>query len=537
MCLYDVTTLVDGTKDWGQIVEHCSDSSIHSGQCPERRIRKRIYDRTGRGYGGKVWVDPPSHTWSKDPVRTLAQLQRPCHIRDCVLPAQHSSAHEILQPCEIYGCSRYRDHDGDHTIGLRDIVMMNERKAANLRVEATQALIVMVIRAMSTPYLTVQHKSPIANEGGDNERQEQRPRSMAYIGRLASSVPKPLLPYSRLDLAASEIRFFELLPRTNGSEITGSFHSTRLSSSLDYVALSYTWGDSASAYNIRLDSGKSIAVRKNLWNFLRQQSGIITRPVLFWIDAICINQSDVHERNHQVSLMKEIYANATEVIIWLGDAANNSDLAVDFISGQAQRTLRTRGPGYYPVWNREVGKALRALCERRYWRRMWIIQEVLHAKKLAVWCGSKSFDWSHIESLYLKLKTLEDTNWFAHHEFHMNVMQSAAAVIVWQRAHYRHPDTPSPRLQTLIEIFRDWQCADVRDKVFALAGMAESGTKITPDYGLSTIDVYFRALDTVDRHDDRFASLLSQLLGLAERDVDIRSRDLYVSLKVPFQYK
>lgn len=47
------------------------------------------------------------------------------------------------------------------------------------------------------------------------------------------------------------------------------------------------------------------------------------RPCLLWVDVICVNQSDLDERNAQVQLMREIYSNATRVIIWLGDTRSN----------------------------------------------------------------------------------------------------------------------------------------------------------------------------------------------------------------------
>ena len=37
-----------------------------------------------------------------------------------------------------------------------------------------------------------------------------------------------------------------------------------------------------------------------------------------WIDAICINQTDVGERNQQVQAINTIFSNATVVTAWLG---------------------------------------------------------------------------------------------------------------------------------------------------------------------------------------------------------------------------
>lgn len=42
-------------------------------------------------------------------------------------------------------------------------------------------------------------------------------------------------------------------------------------------------------------------------------------PRRIWVDALCINQYDIAERNDHVRIMGQIYANASHVRIWLGD--------------------------------------------------------------------------------------------------------------------------------------------------------------------------------------------------------------------------
>jgi len=37
-----------------------------------------------------------------------------------------------------------------------------------------------------------------------------------------------------------------------------------------------------------------------------------------WIDAICINQGDPEEKNQQLNIMVDIYAEAEETLIWMG---------------------------------------------------------------------------------------------------------------------------------------------------------------------------------------------------------------------------
>jgi hypothetical protein len=157
---------------------------------------------------------------------------------------------------------------------------------------------------------------------------------------------------------------------------------------------------------------------------------------------------------------------------------------------------------------------------------MWIIQEVINAKSITVWCGVKSFEWQLLNALYLKLKKIEDTGWLHHHSSAAVVLQSSACVMVWQRAHWRHPETPVPKIQMLIEVFRDWKCTDVRDKVFALSSMADRESSIVPDYSLSARDVYFAVRKRLPDAKAQFFNLLSQLLGLSGRDLGFYDQDL-----------
>jgi hypothetical protein len=90
--------------------------------------------------------------------------------------------------------------------------------------------------------------------------------------------------------------------------------------------------------------------------------------------------------------MKDIYANATEVYIWIGQNADNSDLAMESIAKKGTKKLQPRGPRFRRLRSREECRALRALFEKPCWRRMWIIQEIIYAEKITVWYGKKWVD-------------------------------------------------------------------------------------------------------------------------------------------------
>ncbi|KAF5537201.1 hypothetical protein FNAPI_11487 [Fusarium napiforme] len=475
-----------------------------------------------------IWEVPWFEQSSRFPVRLPWD---PCATKDCVLPNDHLSSHEIWKPCTMQDCSRHRDHEGDHRMRSEELSEINARfeKRAEAAERFWRELADTVLEAMGYPQPEGRWRSKVAKTTIKPFENTRRQPSIKYPS-LARGIPS--LAYRKFVLENRQIRLFQLHPRTTTSSITGSFICAELSSRPVYTALSYTWGDGGANRKITILNQDDLAIGENLWSFLRLQSSIITERTLFWIDAICIDQANIHERNHQVGLMRQIYTSATKVYVWLGQEDENSNIAMRFVTAQASKPLRPRGSGYHPLWSRREGKALHALCDRRYWRRMWIIQELLHANDITVWCGSLSFTWDDIEKLYLKLKTIEESNWFAHHEYHLMVMQSSAAVMIWQRAHWRHPDTPVPSLQTLIEIFRDWQCTDLRDKVFALSGMATEESTVEPDYALTTREVYFAVLQHIEGQQEQFRALLAQTFGLAGRDVDLHGQNMYSYLRI-----
>ncbi|RBR13617.1 hypothetical protein FVER53590_08582 [Fusarium verticillioides] len=89
-----------------------------------------------------------------------------------------------------------------------------------------------------------------------------------------------------------------------------------LEDNVDYETLSYAWGSSEDKATIIVNEA-TLQITQNLrdaLSYLRHDS----KPRSIWIDAICINQSDVDERSSQVRLMGRIYSSASCVISWLG---------------------------------------------------------------------------------------------------------------------------------------------------------------------------------------------------------------------------
>ncbi|OCK73058.1 hypothetical protein K432DRAFT_313875 [Lepidopterella palustris CBS 459.81] len=96
--------------------------------------------------------------------------------------------------------------------------------------------------------------------------------------------------------------------------------------SCQYEALSYTWGSVENPVIIKSNAGESFLATRSLASvFFRLRYPDKQRAL--WADAICINQDDKEEKGQQVNNMFNIYHRASQVLIWLGEIANNSKRA------------------------------------------------------------------------------------------------------------------------------------------------------------------------------------------------------------------
>jgi len=62
-----------------------------------------------------------------------------------------------------------------------------------------------------------------------------------------------------------------------------------------------------------------------------------TCPLRVWADAVCINQTDVAERNQQVRQMASVYVVAHHTIIFLGPSNDQIDSAFDLLQSISRR--------------------------------------------------------------------------------------------------------------------------------------------------------------------------------------------------------
>ncbi|KAI0401703.1 heterokaryon incompatibility protein-domain-containing protein [Xylaria palmicola] len=196
--------------------------------------------------------------------------------------------------------------------------------------------------------------------------------------------------------APNDFRLLELLPGQGDEEIHCTLTHESLTRHRPYFAVSYTWGSPELVGEVKLDATGVVPVRDNLYQLLRH----LRRPhssLVLWTDALCIDQSSIPEKNIQVPLMGRIYSSAESVFVWLGLHADGSGRHPD--SPPCTRD----GPQSSPALQMSATTPMAAdpmtgawaadLRSRPYWSRTWIVQEIVLATNLTLFCGDRSCTW------------------------------------------------------------------------------------------------------------------------------------------------
>lgn len=188
---------------------------------------------------------------------------------------------------------------------------------------------------------------------------------------------KALYRYSPLPVGQENIRLLRILPNKDRTE---AIHCQLIDYSLAlnkgshlYEALSYVWGNPNETIPIFID-GYVLPVTSNLHAaLLRLRNRVFER--ILWVDAICIDQENDLEKEQQIRFMADIYGQAQCVVVWLGETADNSDLALEAIriAGGLKPREYLEGAG--------VQEAVLSLFQRPWFRRIWVRSRFLDVRK------------------------------------------------------------------------------------------------------------------------------------------------------------
>ena len=253
----------------------------------------------------------------------------------------------------------------------------------------------------------------------------------------------------------------------------------------EYEAVSYTWGgendDSSPCRPIFVGPYWDVLMQtENCWEMLRY-----VRPWrghrMIWVDAICIDQGDIVERARQVENMRRIYADCLRVIIYLG-----SDIVLRTPGSHPRRhrlheleagTVKLQFPNDY---SGPADLSLRELLKRRYFSRLWVIQELVLSQRSVMPVGDVEFWTDPATSDYLVSALPAGKHW--------DWEETAAP---WLQ-HMSKRTFKSRDVTSMMRLTSKASAGDPRDRLFGLLGLLQDDDMcdIRPDYSLSCQHVF-----------------------------------------------
>ncbi|KAI0614919.1 HET domain protein [Pyrenophora tritici-repentis] len=277
--------------------------------------------------------------------------------------------------------------------------------------------------------------------------------------------------YEPLNATAQQIRLLRLRSVSDSPIHSCEISIFDLNEVPPYVALSYTWDDESAPKGLVSLKGCAIETGQTICDFFDdvQASDIDALDLWLWIDQLCIDQANVLEKNHQIPLMSTIYSRCQYVIAWLG---------TDY-------------------------KGISDLVNRRYFTRLWIVQEVLLAPRVRIMCETTIFEKSDLTGiLYIRgsspaLKLREGI--------------PAAAILVLVGINH---GTEDRGLGHYMSFYSSQECKDPRDKVYGLLGLVQGGHVPTVDYSKSLTEVFVDAVKAL--HDEYWMQSTGCSDGIAE---------------------
>ncbi|KLU90775.1 hypothetical protein MAPG_10626 [Magnaporthiopsis poae ATCC 64411] len=377
--------------------------------------------------------------------------------------------------------------------------------------------------------------------------------------------------YQYSPLPKGHVRLLKLLPGGFEDELAGELTAVDLAdctpeSKLSFEAVSYVWGSPEKPFRLFTPGGSVISLTASLHSLLRRIR-LPHESRLLWADALCINQRDTAEKGEQVALMALIYNSARRVLADLGEAADDTWLALaaidrywrlgarcgidEHLFGRwltptqtasllgvdlkhlSGSSIASEAPSGGAAMDAAEREAVARLLGRPWFTRVWIIQEFVLAREVVMLCGMVAVDWRHLFAVCLAYQGLERSPaaaaidgqlrslfqfWgiaflrcvrrLTQHAEGRALLELLSAFSEGRMA--RHLINPS--LSTLLSYFRGSQATLPRDRYFALlkisSDYAEGGdsiTSINPDYAAPADQIVLR-----------FAMLLIRGDGAAE---------------------
>ena len=335
--------------------------------------------------------------------------------------------------------------------------------------------------------------------------------------------------YTPLPTTGRHIRLLTVHPGHHRDAIHITLREVDLDTNPLFDCLSYTWqkaslrywtlNRSKPLYRRKADAARSIIcngqqlhINENLHDFLaRLRQWPLARP--FWVDAICINQADTAERSAQVNMMERIYRSADSVVVWLGESNRRAEAGMRFMQAlyESRATDNNHNVDLPSFHARDYvlkafngiavdeqllgpGKPLVAagfyqgkyavmtdIIEREYFRRMWVVQEMVLAKKLLFYVGSTEITLEalqHAINLHSRVTASGIGSGMGAMRYFSSTAVSSMPFIFQAREQLHRAEGVSWCLEDYIQLCQDQVATEPVDKVFALLGMADKASLV-----------------------------------------------------------
>lgn len=221
--------------------------------------------------------------------------------------------------------------------------------------------------------------------------------------------------------------------------------------------------------------------------------------------------------------MRDIYAKARQVIVWLGDDDESDEEAFDFLNWLATSFNQNKEDqfGRRRQWlqiHRENTLQIEhtiALLQRPWFTRTWVVQEVASAQKAILVNGHKTISW---EDFWTATSRLWDP--LFEHSVPLEIFRAQRNIWAIESAKRSVNGMSVLSLHKLLLATHSNDCSDARDKVFAILGLATDWLEkggLDPDYRpTTTAEEVFRRYAMWDVKNNRSLRILSFAGGRPE---------------------
>lgn len=308
------------------------------------------------------------------------------------------------------------------------------------------------------------------------------------------SASSNVFQHEPLDHSIKSIRGIRILPDLTEDGLI-QCESKETTIDAKYSCLSYVWGEPESNQSIMMN-GAFFTVRQNLFDFLETTRPMIKSAAYWWIDALCIDQSNTLERNHQVQQMGSIYSHAQCVYIWLGKLPSIPSVAYLLSPPRPRLVSKKR-------YRRRICSV--GIYQNPYWGRAWVTQEIVLARYLKVLVKGVALDFRDfiIAVGYPTSPTQRRSQALLPKKNGPKLGVSRIEQYLLVKPDLLTPEAPEvggranlgySGLIALLDRFKTWGCSIPRDRIFSLLALCEEGRGVTVDYDVHEDELAYQVL-------------------------------------------